>query len=482
MKLLILTLAATVAVAASEPGMIRVRLGERDGGKIVDLPLEQYVAAVVAGESAVFRSDEALKAMAVTIRTFAVRLKSRHAAQGFDLCGNTHCQVIDLRNVQARFTKAAEATAGELLWFNGKLVFACYSRDCGGRTEDVDSVWPGAGSSYMKGVVDPYCLRAGDTKWQWSTSGERMLAVLRNSGLKTPPVLDRITVVKRTSSGRASLVSLAGRGESVPISASSLRFAMGRELGWNTLRSERWDVHGGDGQFSFLGTGAGHGAGMCQRGADEMGVEGRSYRDILSQYFPDAIVGITARGLKWTRLGGERVAVMTTQVSRDGAVVGIADSMTRELGLPAGIEIRIYPDVDSFRNTTSEPGWVAAHTVGHRIHMQPLVAPLMERTLRHELLHVMIEDRTTRPLPIWFREGLVACLENRSGRGGGDRAPNDADIRQTADAAKARQGYDDARKRVAALIARYGESTVLDWLTRGLPAEVAKGPAQRQSN
>src|SRR5215469_6578224 len=48
------------------------------------MPLEQYVAAVLQGESAGFESDEALKAMAVAARTYAVHFRSRHPAEGFD--------------------------------------------------------------------------------------------------------------------------------------------------------------------------------------------------------------------------------------------------------------------------------------------------------------------------------------------------------------------------------------------------------------
>lgn len=473
---MLLALLLVLPLVGSEAGIVRVKLSERDGGKIVDIPLEEYVAAVVAGESGALKSDEALKAMAVAVRTFAVRLKGRHAAQGFDMCSTTHCQLADRRTVNARCEQATQATAGELLWFEGKPALACYSRDCGGRTEDANVVWPGSGAQYLKGRTDPYCLRYSDSKWQWSGSGLQLANAVRESGLRAPAVLDRIAVLNRTASGRAGVIQLIGGGEAIAINASALRFALGRGLGWNTLRSERWDVRGDGGQFLFQGSGAGHGAGMCQLGADQMGLEGHSYRDILNYYYSGVTLGINASGLAWSRLGGERVAVMTTRPGRDAGVVAVADRIIRSLGLWPTIEVRVYPDVESFRNTTSEPGWVAAHTSGRRIHIQPLNGQALERTLRHELLHVMIEDRTTTPLPLWFREGLVAFLETRDSRGG-TVVPKDADLRQTADAGRARLAYEDARKRVAALVQRYGEGTVLEWLKRGLPPEVAQANA-----
>ena len=45
---------------------------------LIDERLEDYVAAVLAGEAGNFRSTESLKAMAIAIRTFAIRFEGRH--------------------------------------------------------------------------------------------------------------------------------------------------------------------------------------------------------------------------------------------------------------------------------------------------------------------------------------------------------------------------------------------------------------------
>ncbi len=71
--------------------------------------------------------------------------------------------------------------------------------------------------------------------------------------------------------------------------------------------------------LEFSGTGSGHGVGLCQKGADEMGAEGRTWRDILAFYYPGTELGRTGRGIAWTRLGGESVALFTTHPDRDGA-------------------------------------------------------------------------------------------------------------------------------------------------------------------
>ncbi|HEX3748822.1 MAG TPA: SpoIID/LytB domain-containing protein [Bryobacteraceae bacterium] len=61
-----LRLIALLALATSANGQtVRVR---QASGDIVDLPIERYVAGVLVGESSVFQSPAALRAMAVAAR------------------------------------------------------------------------------------------------------------------------------------------------------------------------------------------------------------------------------------------------------------------------------------------------------------------------------------------------------------------------------------------------------------------------------
>jgi stage II sporulation protein D len=514
---LLLALVLMSPLSAAAPGF-KVQVRTPQGNRTLELPLEKYVAGIVAGESSVFRSNEALKAMAVAARTYAVRLRGRHSSEGFDFCATTHCQRLDLEAVTPRIESIAAETAGELLWFGGKVAFTCYARDCGGRTEDVAAVWPELAASYLKSHDDPYCTHAGGAPWQWNADPLQVMEALRRSQLRAPPRLERIAIAERTASGRARTLLLSGGGESLRISAGSFRFALGRELGWNTVLSDHYEIRSSNGRSVFEGTGSGHGVGLCQRGAEQMGVAGRSFREILAFYYPGTEAGRTGRGIPWQRLGGEGVVLLTTRPDRDGAVLALVERTARSISqqpnlpMPRDIEVRIYPDVETFRNATGEPGWVAAHTQGRRIHLQPveLLRGTLGATLRHELLHVAVESAASPGLPLWFREGLVEYLASSGSTGGADplaRAgrprpaggqasdfevsakrptggsaadqgvrptglPSDADLRQTVDAARARRAYADATRAVADFEKRYGLASVLGWLKTGLPLEV----------
>ena len=120
------------------------------------MPLETYVARVLAGEAARDSAPAALEALAVTIRTFALANRDRHRADGFDLCDETHCQVV--RTATPATDRAASATAGQVLMRNGLVASVFYSASCGGRTEIPSDVWPGADDPpYLPTADDDAC-------------------------------------------------------------------------------------------------------------------------------------------------------------------------------------------------------------------------------------------------------------------------------------------------------------------------------------
>ena len=210
-SIVFLAILACGTLAAAAPVTLKVRIKSA----IVEMPLDQYVAAVLAGECSTFRSDEGIKAMAVAARSYALNLRGRHAAQGYDLCSTTHCQRLDPDAVTPRLASLAAQTSGVLLWFEGKPAFACYSRRCGGTTEDAGAVWGGLRAPFLRSHADPYCPRQGTGEWHWSAPAADIAAALRRSQLRAPAEMDGIDIAQWTSSGRALVLALVGRAEQV---------------------------------------------------------------------------------------------------------------------------------------------------------------------------------------------------------------------------------------------------------------------------
>ena len=449
--------------SARIPGQDALRLAypldirARDGrlALTLHLPLEDYVAAVLAGESAGFRSTQSLAAMAVAARTYAVRFQGRHKAEGFDFCDTTHCQDLHISAVSERLRQAAELTEGELLWFRGSPAATFYGKDCGGSTEAAVMVWPDMKAAYLGQREDPHCPRKS-----WTST-------IRKEEIR----LDSLRIAERTSSGRALRLQAGQR--SIP--ASSLRFGVGRALGWDRLPSDLYEVLDAGDRWVFEGHGSGHGVGLCQAGAARMGEDGRSYREILEFYYPGAVLGVSAQGFRWQSLGGERVQVMTTRPQRDGGVVAMADRVARAVEERSGlrsvgtVRLRIYPSVAAFRDATGEPGWVAGSTRAGVIRLQP---PVIESTVRHELLHVLVESHARAGLPVWFREGAVLYLtasQKSKGKGQKSKVPPPEDSALLRDSAEARRAYEMALDRFTRLVEQFGEGTVMGWISAGLP-------------
>jgi stage II sporulation protein D len=123
---------------------------------------------------------------------------------------------------------------------------------------------------------------------------------------------------------------------------------------------------------------------------------------------------------------------------------------------------------------------VAASTRGSTIRLQPLPElrkkSIVESTLRHELLHVLIESRARTETPLWFREGLVLYL---SAPDQAEPAPAvitdqqmEAILGQPHNREEMGQAYAAARARVAALVRENGKPVVLGWLSAGIPGSV----------
>ncbi len=451
--------------------------------RVIRLPLEEYVAAVLAGESSGFASEEALKAMAVAARTYAVRHLGRHRAEGFDFCDTTHCQDLRLAALTDRLRAAAEATEGELLWHQGSPALTYYHRHCAGTTEAAHRLWPGSRTPYLIQQSDTFCTGSGRDEWRSRAGSEELRQALRLAGIKTAAGPLTVEVIRRTPSGRAEQLSVGG----ARVSAAAFHLAVGRALGWDVVRSNLYEVTESAGGLAFRGYGSGHGVGLCQTGAARRGEQGHSYRQILAFYFPGTALGVGAQGFAWTRMGGARVEVWSTRPQQDQSLVALADRLAGEAERRAGFAIgfrprlRVYPSVAAYRDATGEPGWVAASTSGQTVRLQPLrllrSRGRLEATLLHEMLHLAVDNRAHPKVPLWFREGMVLHLANPAER---PASPVRASAEPTSEA-EMRQSYRSAQARVRALVDRHGRDAVMGWLERGLPGFAAsEAPDQRR--
>lgn len=449
---------------------------------LASVPLEDYVAAALQGESAVFHQPESLKAMAVAVRTYAIHFRGRHLAEGFDMCDSTHCQALNFAGTSAAVRAAVEATRGELLWYNAEPAATYYHQDCGGTLAAGNEVWPDLQAPYLKSYADPYCTRATPLVWRAEFSRADLDRALLAQGFTLPAGWASLQITSRSPSGRALRLTFTGSGTRTPVSASSLRFAIGRAFGWNRVRSDLYQIEIAGDQIIFRGRGAGHGVGLCQAGAEQMAAEGKSYRQILRFYYPGTGLGVSAHDLAWQQKHSTHFQLLSTQPEQDSSILSEAETALTSARSDVGWsltftpQLRVFPTLDAYRNTTGQPGWVAAFTRGHTISLQPLSIlrskSALQSTLRHELLHLLLESRARADTPLWFREGLTLFLSDPDHRDNPINM-NAGEIEACLEHPASRQSlehcYAAARTRVSRLIEQNGRESVLQWLTTGLP-------------
>ena len=259
------------STAAAAP-LVRVgRLQASGRYEVVSQPLEDYVAAVVSGEAAASSPVAALEALAIAVRTFTVANRGRHAAQGFDMCETTHCQVPRAVNRAARH--AAQSTAGRVLLAAGAPALVHYTASCGGHTEQPPAVWRGADAPpFLPAAPDDAC--GGEPHWSAELRIADVMRALRSGGF-TGDVLRGIRITGRTRSGRAAWLALDGFTPR-EISGEDFRTLIGRTLGWQHVRSTRFEIERTSRGIRIAGTGAGHGVGLCVIGAARRAERGES--------------------------------------------------------------------------------------------------------------------------------------------------------------------------------------------------------------
>jgi stage II sporulation protein D len=428
-------------------------------GRVTTFDLEDYVARVVAGEGQPRASDAAQQALAITARTYAVANLNRHRREGYDLCDTTHCQVIGPATEITR--RAAEATAGRVLVYEGQPASVYYSALCGGHSELASNVWPGA-EDYSSNLHQDEACR-DEPAWSSELRADLIERALRAAGHRGDRLRD-LRIVQRNSSGRVARVRVDGFTPH-EMSGHDFRMAVGRMAGWQHMKSTAFDVRRTGSGYRFAGTGFGHGVGLCVIGAGKRAGRGSTVDDILEFYFPKLIVAsyppaaaTTARATVPPVSPADAkadvlVALPAGEAGERARIVQLVREARDAIGsktgtkVPAVIRVTVHPTVEAFGRATGQPWWVSGASDGANIDLLPVSIlrqqGQLERTIRHEVAHVIV-DGTLKGRPLWVREGAAFYFGDPAGatdaptRGG---CPEDEEFLRPLSAGAHRSAY-----------------------------------------
>jgi stage II sporulation protein D len=194
------------------------------------LDLEDYVRGVVSGESPSAWPVEALKAQAVAARTYAIT--TRAGGSAFDQYADTRSQVYRGVAAETPNTDAAvNATAGQVVTFNGQPVTTYFFSTSGGETEDVENVFVGSDPKpWLKAVEDPF--DAVSPKHRWGPFRYTASQVQRKLRRYVRGRFQRIKVVQRGVSPRVVRAQVLGTGGATNVTGPQLRSAFGLYDTW----------------------------------------------------------------------------------------------------------------------------------------------------------------------------------------------------------------------------------------------------------
>lgn len=266
-----------------------------DTGQVEQIPLEEFVLGSVASEMPITWPDEALKAQAIASRSYALARVALNdgsdpTLQGaaFSASPAQHLGFVKPEQMQQMWADAyqqnydrlkslVEATAGQVLQYEGQPALACYHAISNGHTEASENVWSTA-LPYLCGVDSVLDLTSPDLTATVTMTSQEVYNALQLAfpglQLEGDPV---------DWFGQPQLTA-AGYVDTIPVGPSQLagpdvRAALG-------LRSACFTVAYADGQFTFTTTGYGHGVGMSQYGAYALALTGQTCDAILATYYP----------------------------------------------------------------------------------------------------------------------------------------------------------------------------------------------------
>jgi stage II sporulation protein D len=249
-----------------------------------EVGLEEYVAGAVRAEMPERWPPEALRAMAVVARTYALYQRERNAGRPWHLLASHLDQQFAGRVPPgAPSSSAARATAGQVLTWDGRPLPAFYHADSGGVTEPAGAVFAGGEVPPLGGVRDDFSAGSPHATWAVTLPLAAVRERLRRGGIDVGD-LERLVVLERTASLRVARIAVEGSRGRETVKGTEFR----RLVGYDVLKSTLFVPLVADGAVRFEGRGWGHGVGLSQFGARGMAERGHPYAQILAHYYPGA--------------------------------------------------------------------------------------------------------------------------------------------------------------------------------------------------
>ena len=317
------------------PGKIIIQ--NHDGYLFIinELSLEQYLPYVATSEMSPNCPPALLEAQTIAARSWLLANREvNHTELNIDVCNDDCCQRYQgITSVPNKSFQVIQKTYGQVLRHRNNICDARYSKCCGGITESFENVWRGKPIPYLSSIADfpqhnyknddfqnfinssppAFCsekyVKSSDIKkylgkvdisdsyfrWKIEYSQKELTSIINNKLKLDAKNILNISSLRLGFSGRIiqlqiNYIDKSDRNKSLILNSEyDIRNALHKQFLYSSAFIIEQKIKGSSlpKKFKFIGSGWGHGVGLCQIGALGMALKGYSSWDILLHYFKD---------------------------------------------------------------------------------------------------------------------------------------------------------------------------------------------------
>ena len=259
-----------------------VRVKHEATGEIENVPFEEYITGVLAGEMPVSFHIEALKAQAVAARSYVMKRMEYNVNKDYDVVDTIMNQVYltddYLKSVwnetydekMNKIKTAVIETKGEYIEYDGEVADAFFFSTSVGATENSGEIF----TAQLPYLVSVESMWDAEVSPLYSTNKTFTLEEFyKKLGINYSETI-KIEKTKTTETGRIKKIKING-----------YEFTGGEVMEKLNLRSTFFEIVQNGNTVNVNNKGYGHGVGMSQYGALGMAQNGYTYDEILEHYY-----------------------------------------------------------------------------------------------------------------------------------------------------------------------------------------------------
>ncbi len=259
-----------------------VRVKHEATGEIENVPFEEYITGVLAGEMPISFHIEALKAQAVAARSYVMKRMEYNVDKDYDVVDTIMNQVYltddYLKSVwnetydekMNKIKTAVIETKGEYIEYDGEVADAFFFSTSVGATENSGEIF----TAQLPYLVSVESMWDAEVSPLYSTNKTFTLEEFyKKLGIDYSETI-KIEKTKTTETGRIKKIKINGH-----------EFTGGDVMDKLGLRSTFFEIVQNGNNVNVNNKGYGHGVGMSQYGAEGMAQHGYTYDQIVKHYY-----------------------------------------------------------------------------------------------------------------------------------------------------------------------------------------------------